>query len=117
MINQLTEITLPADFDLELDFGLPLPAGTTLTEIISYRDGFSPDTYYYTLPVNNDEFLEFYKNMTPANGFTFSRIGTVPNNINCDSQDCVILNMGNTEILLTFVSGTPSNSLIAQVYR
>lgn len=117
MINQLAEISLPANFDLELDFGLPLPAGTTLNEIVSYRDGFSPDSYYYTLLVNNDEFLEFYKNLAPANGFTFSRIGTVPNNINCDSQDCVILNMGSIEILLTFVSGTTSNSLVAQVYR
>ena len=115
LINQLLEIEVPADFDLDLDLGLPLPTGAALVSIVSYRDGFLPDYYDYTLPATLDEFLDFYQNMAPTNGFAFSRIGTVTNNVYCGSEDCVILKKGNQEVLLSYNPGTQTNFLTVQI--
>jgi hypothetical protein len=102
-INQLTEITLPADFPaFELDLGLPLPAGTTLHSVqtdeakdYDYYDYFMPET------VSHEEFLEFYRNMASTNGWTVSSIGKITDNYSCQSQDCVILKKGNAQVILS----------------
>ncbi len=107
-INQLTEITLPADFlpmdvalDLPENLGLPLPAGTTLAGMIRYNDGRGYDIYKYTLAGSYAEFLEFYRNLAPTNGWTVSSIGIkMPTHYICDSEDCVILNNGNAKFIL-----------------
>ena len=50
--------------------------------------------------MSNDEFLEFYKNLAPTNGWTVSHIGEVANHYVCDSQVCVILKKGDAQIIL-----------------
>ncbi len=120
-INELTEITLPADFDLELDFGLPLPAGSTLVGITSY--GYNPVYYHYTMPISKDEFPEFYKNLAPTNGFTFSHIGQKTNNIHCDPvysdylQDCVFLKKGGSEFILYIAGISGADSIFVRAER
>jgi hypothetical protein len=101
-INQLTEITVPADFlDREQDPGLPLPVGTTLLDMVHYADGRSYDIYHYSLPVSFAEFLEFYRDLAPTNGWTVSSIGVKePTHYICDSEDCVVLNKGSEKMIL-----------------
>ena len=107
-INQLTEITLPPDFlpmdvalDLPENLGLPLPPGTTLAGMIRYNDGRGYDIYKYTSAGSYAEFLEFYSNLAPTNGWTVSSIGIkMPTHYICDSEDCVILNNGNAKFIL-----------------
>jgi hypothetical protein len=101
-INQLKDIAVPGDFlalKLELDLGLPLPTDATLVGIVRYKEGLSID-YYYSTSVSNDEFLEFYKNLAPTNGWVVSYIGEVAAHYICDSQACVILKKGNAQIIL-----------------
>jgi hypothetical protein len=112
-INQLTEITLPPDFlpmdvalDLPENLGLPLPPGTTLAGMIRYNSGgIGVDYYSYRTSVkNNDEFLEFYRNLTPTDGWTVVHIGKVSlHESDCEfSQDCVIIKKGNMQVVLTY---------------
>lgn len=117
-INQLTEIAVPADFDLELDFGLPLPAETTFVGITRYGGGGIPDLYHYKMPVSQEEFFEFYKNMAPTNGFTFSRIGRVTDHPVCADyldQDCVILTNGSTEFILYYAEDLSGPNFIVVI--
>ncbi|HSB90869.1 MAG TPA: hypothetical protein VLD63_12680 [Anaerolineales bacterium] len=109
-VNQLAGIAVPTDFDLELELGLPLPEGSTLSEILYYNDGFLPYYYTYVTPVISfEEFLEFYTSMAPTNGWTFSHSGEVANNVNCDAAytdlDCVILEKGNRQAILYYREG------------
>lgn len=117
-INQLTEITLPADFlpmeealDLPEKLGLPLPAGTILAEMIRYvTGGIGVDYYTYGTSVkNNDEFLDFYRNLQPTGGWTVSHIGKVSLHAYffCEFlQDCVIMDKGDAHVILYFNGGT-----------
>ncbi len=117
-INQLTEITLPADFlemdpalELPQEQGLPLPTDTTLAGLIRYNSGGSGVDYYtYTTSVNsNDEFLDFYRNLPPTDGWTVSHIGKVSLHAEffCEFfQDCVIIYKGDAQVILYYNGGT-----------
>ncbi|MEX2143162.1 MAG: hypothetical protein WD740_01090 [Anaerolineales bacterium] len=115
-INQLSEITLPADFlpmeaalALPQDLGLPLPGGSEMTGMIRYNSGgIGVDYYTYSASVsNNDEFLEFYRNLAATDGWTVSHVGKVKVHYECEySRDCVIINKGSTQVILFYKSYT-----------
>ena len=56
-----------------------------------------------------DEFLAFYQALPPTNGWTVSHIGHIKLHlepINCEtSVDCVILNNGGEQIVVSFGGG------------
>jgi hypothetical protein len=102
-INQLTEIAVPADFlalKLDLNLGVPLPAGSTFSGVIRYTQGLGLDYYGYHASVTTDDFLAFYKNLAPANGWTVTHIGEVANHYLCDTQVCVMLNKGTEQFIV-----------------
>ena len=73
-INQLGEITLPVDYpDFSLDLRLPLPEGTTFRSIYQHRPG--EFFYTYDTGISKDDFINFYQNATPANGWTIVKVG------------------------------------------
>ncbi len=119
-INQVTEIAVPADFDLVLDFGLPLPAGSTFVGITRYEGGILPDYYFYIMPLSREEFIEFYRNMVSTNGFTFSRIGRVTDHPVCADyldQDCVILTKGGAEFILYYTGDVSVSGMDGFIVR
>jgi hypothetical protein len=113
-INQLTEITLPAEYlalKLELDLGLPVPADTKLQTVLHSNDGRKYDYYDYYMPVtvSPDNFLEFYRNLTPTNGWTVLQVGGKTKFDSCQDRDCVILKKGNAQVVLAISKLCPSN--------
>lgn len=108
-IDQLTEIVLPAGFvpsNLELELSVPFPADTILMGIIRYENGIGVDYYTYDSSVSSqDEFLEFYKNLASTDGWKVSYIGKIINHDTCDSQDCVIIQKGDAQIILFYRKG------------
>ncbi len=102
-INQAPEIAVPADFaflDPELA-GVPLPADLRLRTVIRYNDGRNYDMYFYNLPMSFDEFLGYYRDLAPTNGWSVVSIGVKdPLHYICDSEDCVVLKKGGQKIIL-----------------
>lgn len=119
-INELTEITLPADFqpmaaalDVGVELGALLPPGSSLSTLIRYLDsnggigGIGVDYYRFTTPVrDNTELLDYFRTLPPTNGWTVSHIGYVDLHlqpINCQTaQECVILKNGGTQVVVSF---------------
>jgi hypothetical protein len=104
-INQLTEIALPAEYlalKLELDLGLPAPAGTKLHAFNHSNDGRRYTLYDYFMPVSvsTDDFLEFYRNLAPTNGWTVAQVGGKTSYDYCKGLECVILKKGNAQAVL-----------------
>lgn len=110
-INQVPEIAVPADFaflDPELA-GVPLPADTKLKTVIRYNDGRNYDMYFYNLPMSFDEFLDYYRDLAPTNGWSVVSIGIKdPRHYICDSEDCVVLKKGGQKIILYRYEGAIS---------
>ena len=116
-VGQLTEITLPAELapmtqalDIGVDLGGLLPPGALLSSMIRYKNGIGVDYYTYKTSVRaNDEFLNFYRTLPPTNGWTVSHIGHVKphlEQVNCEtSVECVILNNGGEQIVVSFGGG------------
>ncbi len=111
-VNQLTEFALPDDMvplkdalDLGIQFGIPMPADGVLDSMINYNDG-GIGVYYYQYTStwkNNSEFLEFYQNLPPTNGWTVTHIGLVRNyDNNCSGGNCVIIKNGDKQVILYF---------------
>ncbi len=115
-INQLTEITLPSDLqemktamDLPLELGLPLPPDSALEGMIRYRPGIGVDLYTFRPPQwDVEDFLEYYKNLPPTDGWTVTHVGHVNlHENNCEfTHECVILNKGNTQVILYYNGST-----------
>jgi hypothetical protein len=115
-INQLTEITLPTDMremistaDLPFELALPLPADSSLSSMIRYKHGIGVDYYYFSTPKTSiDEFLDFYRNLPPTDGWTVSHVGHVSLHENdCEfSRECVIINKGSTQVVLYYNGAT-----------
>ncbi|MGB8860849.1 MAG: hypothetical protein WCC60_16435 [Ilumatobacteraceae bacterium] len=113
-IGQVTEISLPADllpmkeaFDLGVELGSLVPPGGSLSEMIRYRSGIGVDYYTYsTATRNNAEFIDFYRNLPPTNGWTVTHIGHIRphlEQIDCEvTFDCVIIKNGDSQIVLSF---------------
>jgi len=109
-INQLTEIAIPPEY-LEpeqtlLDFGLPVPAGSTLTGMRRYAE-IHVDNYFFAASVSADEFLEFYENLSPTSGWTVSHVGQVTYHFSCSDPDqvCIIINKGDVQFILDYGEG------------
>lgn len=111
-INQLTEITWPSDLwemktamALPPELGLPLPPDSATDGMIRYRAGIGVDLYSFRTPKRSpDDFLEYYRNLTPTDGWTVSHVGHVNLHENdCEfSRECVILNKGSTQVILYY---------------
>ena len=116
-VGQLTAITLPADMapmTQALDVGAALsrllPPGSALLEMIRYRNGIGVDYYGFKTSIRSkDEFLAFYRALPATDGWTVTHIGHVEPHlepINCEmSTDCVILNKGGDQIVVSFAGG------------
>lgn len=108
-INQLTEITLPAEYQaLELDLGgVPLPPDSKLITYRRYSNGSGVDSNFYRTPLNKDGFLEFYKNMPPTDGWEVIHIGQVIDHYPCSSSGrvCVMIKKGAVQFVLLFTEG------------
>ena len=114
-INQLAEITVPAEFlpmdealDLPQEVGLPLPAGSTLSGMIRYNSGgIGVDYYTYSATgTSQEEFLQFYRDLTPTDGWEVSHIGYVRLHYECESyRECVIINKGSTQVIMYYKNG------------
>jgi hypothetical protein len=111
-INQLTEITISANMqemvtaaELPAELGLPLPAESALYSMIRYRSGIGTDEYNFSTPKTSiDEFLDYYRNLKPTDGWTVSHVGHVSGHENdCEfSRECVIINQGSTQVILYY---------------
>ncbi len=111
-VNQLPEITLPADMlplkealDMGLSLGIPMPPDATVDSMINYNDG-GIGVYYYQFTSswkNEAEFIDFYSTLQPTNGWTVSFIGQVENlDVHCGDGNCVIIKNGDKQVILYF---------------
>lgn len=115
LINQLTEIKLPADMTemaaavkLPAEMALPVPENITVDGMIRYKNGIGVDQYFFTNPkISADEFLNFYRNLPTTNGWEVTHVGYVSLHENdCEfKQECVIINKGSTQVILFYNGG------------
>lgn len=115
-IGQLTEITLPTDMeemistsDLPFTLGLPLPPNSAFSGMIRYKNGIGVDLYTLSTPKTSiDEFLNYYRNLPPTDGWTVSHVGHVNLHENdCEfTRECVIINNGSTQVILYYNGGS-----------
>lgn len=111
-VNQLTEISLPADMtkmaaavEMPTEMGLPLPMDSTLSRMIRYQHGIGVDLYFFRTPKTSiDEFLEFYRQLPTTDGWTVTHVGHV--NLHQDdcefTRECVIIKKGSTQVILYY---------------
>ncbi len=111
-VNALAQITLPADMqplkdalDMGLTFGIPMLPDATLDSMINYNEG-GIGVYYYqytTTWKNETEFIDFYTNLQPTNGWTVTHIGQVKDlDAYCIDGNCVMLKNGDKQFILYF---------------
>ncbi len=115
-INQVTDISLPAGMEemastanLPSELGLPLPPESAFDEMIKYENGIGVDYYFFTTPKKSiEEFLTYYRNLPPTNGWTVSHVGHVTlHQEDCEfTRECVIINQGSTQVILYYNGGT-----------
>lgn len=115
-INQLTEIALPAEMqemvstsNLPIDIGLPLPPDSAFYNMIRYGLGIGVDLYFFTTPNTSiEEFLNYYRNLPPTDGWTVSHVGHITLHENdCEfTRECVIINKGSTQVVLYYDGGS-----------
>ena len=115
-INQLTEIKIPADMlemvaaaKLPVEMGLPLPGNSAVNQMIRYQHGIGVDLYFFTNPnINVDEFLDFYRNLPPTDGWEVTHVGHVSlHQDDCEfSRECVMISNGSTQVVLYFNGGS-----------
>lgn len=111
-VNQVAPITLPANmqplkdaFDMGLTFGIPMPADATLDSMINYNSGGIGVYYYqYTSSWKNEaEFIAFYTDLPPTNGWEVTHIGQVKNlDAYCIDGNCVMIKNGDMQFILYF---------------
>ena len=111
-ISQLTEIELPADMedmvsaaDLPVELKLPLPPDSTFRGLIRYKSGIGVDLYHFSTPQTSiDEFLSYYRDLPPTDGWTVSHVGHVRlHEDDCEfTRECVIINKGSTQVVLYY---------------
>ena len=115
-IGQLTEITLPPDMEemastanLPFELGLPMPTDSAFSGMIRYRNGIGVDLYTFSTPKTSiEEFLSYYRALPPTDGWTVSHVGHVTLHENdCEfTRECVIINKGNTQVILYYNGGS-----------
>lgn len=111
-VNGVTTIALPDDMlplkdalDLGVALGVPMPADGQLDSMINYNSG-GIGVYYYQFTStwkNEAEFLAFYTNLQPTNGWTVTHIGQIENlDVYCGDGNCVIVKNGDKQVILYF---------------
>ncbi|MCE9621650.1 MAG: hypothetical protein K8R99_04820 [Actinomycetia bacterium] len=111
-VNQFAEIVLPDDLlplkealDAGALLGIPMPADAATDSMINYNQG-GVGVYYYQFTSswkNEAEFMEYYTNLQPTNGWSVSWIGQVENlDPFCGDGNCVIINNGDKQVILYF---------------
>lgn len=115
-IDQLTEIKLPADMeemvsasDLPFALRLPLPPDSAFSGMIRYENGIGVDLYSLSTPKTSiEEFLNYYRNLPPTDGWTVSHVGHVTlHESDCEfTRECVIINNGSTQVILYYNGGS-----------
>jgi hypothetical protein len=101
-INQLTEISLPADFPaFNLDPAVPFPEGSILWSV-SADDIGEYDFYdnFVPLSISHDAFLDFYRNLPADSDWTLVEIAPTDEYYLCEARDCVTLTNGDVEVTL-----------------
>lgn len=111
-INQLVDIQLPGDMRemadaavLPFEMGLPLPAGSSVNQMIRYRHGIGVDLYFLTTPkISIDEFLQFYRQLPVTDGWEVAHIGHVSlHQEDCEfTRECVMIRKGGTQVILYY---------------
>lgn len=111
-INELTEIQIPGDMTemvaaakLPAEMGLPVPGNSTVNQMIRYQHGIGVDVYYFTDPdMSVDEFLDFYRNLPPTDGWMVTHVGHVSlHQDDCEfTRECVMISRGNTQVILYY---------------
>jgi hypothetical protein len=114
-IGLVPEITLPPDLvgmSQALDVGVALseilPPDVQLSTLIRYHRGIGIDYYTYRSATltSLDQFLTFYRNLAPTDGWSVAHIGHIRPHVepvNCETAlDCVILRKGNEQIVVSF---------------
>ncbi len=115
-INQVSEIPVPAKIQemvtamqVPQELALPLPTDSVASGLIRYQSGIGVDTYTFTTPQRSiDEFLDYYRNLAPTDGWAVSHVGHVRLHENdCEfSRECVIINKGSTQVILYYNGAT-----------
>ena len=111
-VNALAEITLPDDMvplkealDTGTLLGIPMPADGVVDSMINYNQG-GIGVYYYQFTsswTNEAQFIDFYTNLQPTNGWTVTWIGQVKNlDAYCADGNCVIIKNGDKQVILYF---------------
>ncbi len=68
-----------------VETGLPLPTGSAFYGMIRYKHGIGVDLYQFTAPTMSiDEFLDYYRNLPPTEGWTVTHVG----HVNLHQDDC-----------------------------
>ena len=111
-INQLSEITLPAEMqgmpaaaEVPFELALPLPPESEWESMVSYRSTgvlSGIDNHYFTMPgMDEAEFLDFYRNLPETDGWKVTHIGFVTKHSQqcADMHECVIINKGSTQVV------------------
>ncbi|MFT3893124.1 MAG: hypothetical protein QM730_15955 [Anaerolineales bacterium] len=71
-INQPVKIALPASYpNLAVEPGFPLPSGTELDHLDLFGKG--SQYYFYVTQASKEDFLSFYQNLAPTNGWMVER--------------------------------------------
>jgi len=98
-INQPVKFALPASYpNLAVEPGFPLPLGTGLDHLDLYD---KVSQYFYFTQVSKEDFLSFYQNLAPTNGWTVEKIGPLEgNSYNCEA--CVILSHGKENVRIVW---------------
>lgn len=115
-IGQMTEVKLPPDMeemsstaDLPFEIGLPLPTDSAFSGMIRYENGIGVDLYTFSTPKRSiEEFLSYYRNLPPTDGWTVSHVGHVTlHESDCEfTRECVIINNGSTQVILYYNGGS-----------
>ncbi len=111
-IDGVPAITLPDDMvplkdalDLGTALGIPMPTDGVVDSMINYNSG-GIGVYYYQFTSswkNEAEFLDFYANLQPTNGWTVTFVGQVENlDAFCGDGNCVIIENGDKQVILYF---------------
>ncbi len=111
-INELTEITLPSEMsemptalDLPGELGLPLPADSVISSMVRYTSVPGVDFYYFNTKISAEEFLDYYRDLEPTDGWAVSQADDVTLH-GYECRVCVIINKGSTQVALIYDGST-----------
>jgi hypothetical protein len=94
-INQSVNIALPASYpNLAIEPGFPLPPGTTMESVDLYG---KVSQYFYITQASEADFISFYQNLAPTNGWMVEQTGPLEN-ASYICKVCVILSNSKEKV-------------------